>query len=125
MITRNLRFPDLETWETLAKDLNLYVNYPTYTQSDDDDDEDFEPELIDNWQWVIQSRTHAIDNIGTIWNDDGEYEFNEETGEVTVIKERTPMAGYHVNYKCNVLPASLTSYEVHPEKPYRKFAGDP
>ena len=123
MITRNLRFPDLETWETLAKTLNLYVNYPI--PSEEEPEEGEEPVMIDNWVWDMQSRTHAIDNIGTIWNDDGEYEFNEETGEVTVIKERTPMAGYHVNFKCSELPASLSSYEVHPEVPYRKFLGDP
>jgi len=121
MITRNLRFPDLETWETLAKDLNIYVNYPTYTESDDEDDEDFEPELVDNWQWDIQSRTHAIDNIGTIWNNDAVW--NEETEEL--ISPATAKPGYHVNYKCDELPASLTVYEVHPEVPYRKFAGDP
>ena len=119
MITKNLRFPDLETWETLAKTLNLYVNYPV--ESDEEVAEGEEPVMVDNWQWDIQSRTHAIDNIGTIWNDDGVYD--EETGEV--ITPPTPMAGYHVNYKCDELPASLTVYEVTPENPYRKFAGDP
>ena len=120
MITRNLRFPDLETWETKGKELGLYTQMEVPAPTEED------PAATETqWVWDIQSRTHAIDNIGTIWNDDGEYEFNEETGEVTVIKERTPMAGYHVNYKCDELPASLTVYEVHPEVPYRKFAGDP
>lgn len=116
MITKNLRFPDQETWETLGKELGLYtqVEVPAPTEED--------PAATEmQWVWDMQSRTHAIDNIGTIWNDDGVY--NEETLEV--ITPPTPMAGYHVNYKCDVLPASLASYEVHPGNPYRKFAGDP
>jgi len=116
MITKNLRFPDLETWETLAKELDLYINYPIPSENEGE-----EPVLVDDWQWIFQSNTHAIDNIGTIWNDDAVW--NEETGEL--ITPPTPMAGYHVNYKCNELPASLTSYEVTPQNPYRKFAGDP
>ena len=119
MITKNLRFPDLATWETLAKELNLYINYPV--PSEEEPGEGEEPVMVDDWQWDIQSRTHAIDNIGTIWNDDAVY--NEETGEL--ITPPTAMDGYHVNYKCDVLPASLASYEVHPENPYRKFLGDP
>lgn len=116
MITKNLRFPDLETWETLGKELGLYTQMEVQAPTEED------PDAIETqWVWDMQSRTHAIDNIGTIWNDDGKYD--EETGEV--ITPPTPMAGYHVNYKCNELPASLTVYEVHPEVPYRKFAGDP
>ena len=116
MITKNLRFPDLETWETLSKELGLYTEMEVPAPTEED------PTATEmQWVWDIQSRTHAIDNIGTIWNDDGVY--NEETLEV--ISEPTPMAGYHVNYKCEELPASLTVYEVTPENPYRKFAGDP
>ena len=116
MITKNLRFPDQTTWETLGKELGLYTEMEVPAPTEDD------PSATETqWVWDIQSRTHAIDNIGTIWNDDGVY--NEETLEV--ISEPTPMAGYHVNYKCEELPASLTVYEVTPENPYRKFAGDP
>ena len=116
MITKNLRFPDQTTWETLGKELGLYTEMVVPAPTEDD------PAATETqWVWDMQSRTHAIDNIGTIWNDDGVY--NEETLEV--ITPPTPMAGYHVNYKCDELPASLTVYEVHPEFPYRKFAGDP
>ena len=120
MITRNLRFPDQETWETKGKELGLYteMEVPAPTEEDPDATEM-------QGVWDIQSRTHAIDNIGTIWNDDAEITRNAETGEITLVKAATPMAGYHVNYKCDELPASLSSYEVHPEVPYRKFAGDP
>ena len=116
MNTKNLRFPNLETWETLGKELGLYTEMEVPTPTEED------PAATEmQWVWDMQSRTHAIDNIGTIWNDDGVYD--EETGEV--ITPPTPMAGYHVNYKCDELPASLTVYEVTPENPYRKFAGDP
>ena len=116
MITKNLRFPDQTTWETLGKELGLYTEMEVPAPTEED------PAATETqWVWDVQSRTHAIDNIGTIWNDDGVYD--EETGEV--ITPPTPMAGYHVNYKCDELPASLTVYEVHPEVPYRKFAGDP
>ena len=120
MITRNLRFPDQTTWETKGKELGLYTQMEVPTPTEED------PAATETqWVWDMQSRTHAIDNIGTIMNDDAVYETNEETGEVTVISEATPMAGYHVNYKCSELPASLSSYEVTPKNPYRKFAGDP
>ena len=116
MITKNLRFPDLETWETLGRELGLYTEMEVPAPTEED------PAATETqWVWDMQSRTHAIDNIGTIWNDDGVYD--EETLEV--ITPPTPMAGYHVNYKCDELPASLTVYEVTPENPYRKFAGDP
>lgn len=116
MITKNLRFPDLETWETKGKELGLYTEMEVPAPTEED------PTATETqWVWDMQSRTHAIDNIGTIWNDDGVY--NNETLEV--ITPPTPMAGYHVNYKCDELPASLTVYEVTPENPYRKFAGDP
>lgn len=116
MITKNLRFPDLETWETLGKELGLYTEMEVSAPTEDDPTAT-ETQCV----WDIQSRTHAIDNIGTIWNDDAVYD--EETGEL--ITPPTVMEGYHVNYKCDVLPASLASYEVHPANPYRKFAGDP
>jgi len=116
MNTKNLRFPDQVTWETLGKELGLYTEMEVPTPTEED------PAATEmQWVWDMQSRTHAIDNIGTIWNNDGVYD--EETWEV--ITPPTPMAGYHVNYKCEELPASLASYEVHPETPYRKFAGDP
>jgi len=116
MITKNLRFPDFETWETLGKELGLYTEMEVPAPTEED------PAATETqWVWDMQSRTHAIDNIGTIWNDDAVYD--EETFEL--ITPPTPMAGYHVNYKCDELPASLTVYEVHPENPYRKFAGDP
>lgn len=116
MITKNLRFPDQTTWETLGKELGLYTEMEVPAPTEED------PNATEmQWVWDIQSRTHAIDNIGTIWNDDAVYD--EETGEL--ITPPTAMEGYHVNYKCGELPASLTSYEVHPENPYRKFAGDP
>lgn len=120
MNTRNLRFPDQATWETKGKELGLLTQMEVPAPTEED------PAATETqWVWDMQSRTHAIDDIGTIWNNDGEAAFNEETGELTITKEATQMAGYHVNFKCVELPASLASYEVHPETPYRKFAGDP
>lgn len=66
----------------------------------------------------------GIDIVGEIWNDDGEYEINQETGEVTVIKEATKKDGWHVNIILSAeLPETLQDYVVEPETPSRRFAG--
>ena len=115
MNTRNLRFPDQATWETKGKELGLLTQMEMPAPTEED------PAATETqWVWDMQSRTHAIDNIGTIWNNDAVY--NEETLEL--ITPPTAMDGYHVNFKCVELPASLASYEVHPATPYRKSAGD-
>lgn len=66
----------------------------------------------------------GIDIVGEIWNDDGVYETDEETGEMTVISEPTKMDGFHINIiLASPLPTALNAYLVTPQTPHRKFAG--
>ena len=94
------RFTDEAAWVTAAKAAGFYVTDPE-TESE-----------------VLQAYTadHAIDVIGTLYNDDGVY--NEEGEEVSA---PTAMAGFHVNYM-GELPEGWGAYEVMPEQPKRVFA---
>jgi len=66
----------------------------------------------------------GIDIVGEIWNDDGVYETDEETGEITVISEPTKKDGWHVNIiLASDLPEELQEFVVEPETPNRVFAG--
>lgn len=65
----------------------------------------------------------GIDIVGEIWNDDGVYEIDEETGEISVISEPTKKDGWHVNIiLASPLPKELEQFVVFPETPYRVFA---
>jgi hypothetical protein len=66
----------------------------------------------------------GIDIVGEIWNDDGVYETDEETGEISVISEPTKKDGWHLNIiLASPLPEALNAYLVTPQNPHRKFAG--
>ena len=66
----------------------------------------------------------GIDIVGEIWNDDGVYETDEETGEISVISEPTKKDGWHVNIiLAGPLPSALNPFVVTPQNPRRKFAG--
>jgi len=68
--------------------------------------------------------TTDVDIVGEIWNDDGVYETDEETGEITVISEPTKKDGWHVNIiLASDLPEELQEFVVEPITPNRKFAG--
>ncbi len=97
------RFTDEAAWLTAAKAAGFYV---TVTN-----DEGVECEVLQAY-----TANHAIDVIGTLYNDDGVYD--EEGEEVT---PPTAMAGFHVNY-LGTLPEGWNAYEVTPEQPKRVFA---
>ena len=66
----------------------------------------------------------GIDIVGEIWNDDGVYETDEETGEISVISEATKKDGWHVNViLASDLPEELQEFVVEPVTPSRRFAG--
>jgi 5-deoxy-D-glucuronate isomerase len=98
------RFTDEAAWITAAKAAGFYT---TVT-----DEEGVESEVLQAY-----TADHAIDVIGTLYNDDAVY---DDDGEV--ITPATAMAGFHVNY-LGSLPDGWEQYEVTPEQPNRKFAG--
>jgi len=66
----------------------------------------------------------GIDIVGEIWNDDGVYETDEDTGELSVISEPTKKDGWHVNIiLASDLPEELQEFVVEPITPNRRFAG--
>ena len=65
---------------------------------------------------ITASHTHAIDEIGTIY-EGGEYD--PETGEV--ITPPVALNGWHVNY-IGELPDGWDEFLVTPAEPYRVFA---
>ncbi|UYE97342.1 hypothetical protein [Cyanophage S-TIM54] len=97
------RFANEAAWVTAAKAAGFYVNVT--------DDEGVESEVLQAY-----TSAHAIDVIGTLYNDDGVY---DEEGEV--ITPPTVMPGWHVNYLGD-LPDGWGDYEVSPESPHRIFA---
>ena len=97
------RFTDEAAWVTAAKAAGFYA---TVT-----DEEGVESEVLRAY-----AADHAIDVIGTLYNDDGVY---DEEGEV--VTAPTAMTGFHVNYLGD-LPEGWDAYEVTPEQPKRVFA---
>ena len=74
--------------------------------------------------YTVGDTPGGIDVVGEIWNDDGVYETDEETGEITVISEPTKKDGWHVNViLVGELPETLVGYIVEQETPNRVFAG--
>mgnify|MGYP007077462505 CR=1 FL=1 len=88
------RFTDEAAWVTAAKAAGFYV---TVT-----DEEGVESEVLQAY-----THDHAIDVIGTLYND-----------EVT---PPTAMTGFHVNF-LGTLPEGWGAFEVTPEQPKRVFA---
>ena len=110
MTTNYLRFTDQATWESAATTAGFRVNSPTPSVAD--------PEVLeDHWTWLYYTHDWAIDDVGTIYNDDAV--IDPETGEV--ITPATPMAGYHINF-VGVLPEGWDEFLVSPVAPYRIFA---
>lgn len=71
--------------------------------------------------WVKDTHSYSLDLIGTIYNDDGEF---DEDGEV--IKAPTVIKGYHANIRCKESIAQLIDksviLDIDPKNPKRKFA---
>ena len=98
------RFTDEAAWLTAARAAGFMT---TVT-----DEEGVESEVLQAY-----TADHAIDVIGTLYNDNGVY---ADDGEV--VTPATAMAGFHVNY-IGDLPDGWDAFEVTPEQPKRVFAG--
>lgn len=78
---------------------------------------------IEQTYYAVRGQIGDIDIIGDIWNDDGVYSEDSETGEITVTTPPTKKDGYHVNIILEgALPDELTGFVVEPQNPYRVFA---
>ena len=122
MITYYLRFPSQEVWEQAAAAVGVRVNNPTLIEEEsiDPDTGDIIPAVYeDNWSWSYYTHDWAVDDVGVIYNDDGVYD--TDTGDV--ITPPTPMDGWHVNFK-SAKDIDWSGFPVHPQTPYRKFAGE-
>jgi len=97
------------------------VNYlRTYEETDPDTGEATEVRTF----YTVGDIPGGIDIVGEIWNDDGVYETDEETGEITVVSEPTKKDGWHVNIiLASDLPEELQEFVVEPVTPNRRFAG--
>lgn len=104
-------YPPIETIE-VDEDGNEVYNV-TYSE-----------ESIIQVYYDTDGREGAIDIIGDIWNDDGEYsEMDPQTGNVEVISPPTKKDGWHVNIILKEdLPEALQEFVVNPENPHRIFA---
>ena len=101
MNTTYLRFPSQDVWEQAATAVGVLS-------------------VVDGEeQWSYYTHDWAVDDVGVIYNDDGLYD--PDTGDV--ITPPTPMAGWHVNFKSDK-DIDWSGFPVHPQSPYRKFAGD-
>lgn len=85
-------------------------------------------QVLDTLEITTQTETFAIDEVGVLYNDDGVYETNPETGDFTVITPPTLIDGYHYNYRTNYgnqpeipLPVELEPYLATPKKPKKTF----
>ena len=88
-----------------------------------DSDSETEKVIIKSY-YTVGDIPGGIDIVGEIWNDDGVYETDEETGEISVISEATKKDGWHVNViLASDLPEELQEFVVEPVTPSRRFAG--
>jgi hypothetical protein len=101
MNTTYLRFPSQDVWKQAATAVGVLS-------------------VVDGEeQWFYYTHDWAVDDVGVIYNDDGVYD--PDTGDV--ITPPTPMDGWHVNFKSDK-DIDWSGFPVHPQTPYRKFAGD-
>jgi hypothetical protein len=109
-MTDYLRFTDQTAWEAAAAAAGFRVNSPVPSAAD--------PEVLeDHWTWLYYTHDWAIDDVGTIYNDDAV--IDPETREVTT--PATPKTGWHVNF-IGELPTGWDEFLVTPVAPYRVFA---
>ena len=108
--TYYLRFASQEEAETKFTEVN-YRHTETF------------PEEGEQTYYAVRGQIGDIDIIGDIWNDDGVYDEDSETGEITVVTPPTKKDGYHVNIILEgALPEALTEFIVEPQNPHRVFA---
>jgi hypothetical protein len=101
MTTNYLRFADESTFRSAAFIAGLFN----------------EPEGDNPGGYIQYTHDHAMDIVGTIYNNDAT--FDPDTG--AVVTPATPMAGWHVNF-IGALPTGWDAFLVSPVAPYRVFA---
>ena len=108
--TYYLRFASQEEAETKFTEVN-YRHTETF------------PEEGEQTYYAVKDQIGDIDIIGDIWNDDGVYSEDSETGDITVVTSPTKKDGYHVNIILEgALPEALSEFVVEPQNPHRVFA---
>jgi aryl-phospho-beta-D-glucosidase BglC (GH1 family) len=99
-MTNYLRFADEPTFRSAAFIAGLFN----------------EPEGDNPGGYTQYTHDHAMDIVGTIYNDDAVVD-----PDGTVVTPATPMAGWHVNF-VGALPTGWDAFLVSPVAPYRVFA---
>ena len=120
-MTNYLRFADQSAWEAAATEAGFYTQR-IRARNDDGTFVANDPETPANEAWepsqlMAYTHDHAIDVVGTIYNDDAT--FDPETREV--VTPATPKTGWHVNF-IGELPTGWDEFLVTPVAPYRVFA---
>jgi hypothetical protein len=120
MTTLYLRFPDESTFRSAAF-IAGFCSEPVRARNEDgtfvaDDPATPANEAWEPFQLMAYTHDHAIDDFGTIWNDDAVID-----PDGTVVTPATPKAGYHVNF-IGALPTGWSEFLVAPVAPYRVFA---
>lgn len=111
-----LKFSSKEEADLFLGEVNYYKTIET--QLPDSDDVEIKS------YYSVDNVPGDIDIVGEIWNDDGVYDFDQETGQHVVVSEPTKKDGWHVNIILSGdLPEDLQEFVVEPETPSRKFAG--
>jgi hypothetical protein len=81
------------------------------------------PEEGEQTYYAVKDQVGDIDIVGEIWNNDGVYEEDPETFEITTVTPPTKKDGWHINIILEgALPEALQEFIVTPQKPYRVFA---
>jgi aryl-phospho-beta-D-glucosidase BglC (GH1 family) len=99
-MTNYLRFADEATFRSAAFIAGLFN----------------EPEGDNPGGYIQYTHDHAMDIVGTIYNDDAT--FNDDG---SVITQATAKTGWHVNF-IGELPTGWDEFLVTPVAPYRVFA---
>jgi hypothetical protein len=120
-MTNYLRFADEATFRSAAF-IAGFCSEPQRARNEDGTFAADEPTTPANEAWepfqlMAYTHDHAIDVVGTIYNDDAV--FDPETREV--VTPATPKTGWHVNF-IGTLPTGWDAFLVTPVAPYRVFA---
>jgi aryl-phospho-beta-D-glucosidase BglC (GH1 family) len=99
-MTNYLRFPDESTFRSAAFIAGLFN----------------EPEGDNPGGYTQYTHDHAMDIVGTIYNDDAVVD-----PDGTVVTPATAKTGWHVNF-IGALPTGWSAFLVSPVAPYRVFA---
>lgn len=120
--THFLKFPSESDFDAVMSEVGYKIT--TEAQLDDDGNEIFLASV--SYSTDAISGPGAIDQVGTIYNDDAVYGDPDEEGMPTLITPPTAVEGYHVNLclRSGVeLPAGLSPYVLDPapNTPSRTF----